>query len=177
MVLVVLVAVAVAVPVLHWPAVDLRQIGWFFRTSLLLKQNLSGALTYKTDGRGAVLIGVGRYLGTSMAWSPPFLPRSWRNSGFCGAPSENHLCLWGPFQTERCCYSTKMLKISLLLTLPHLLLTFIEIEQLGRIKSHPGDLSFEVTILSPMITTEKKHWAWKLFLFCLQDRLFSTPRQ
>lgn len=91
-VLVVVVAVAAVVPVLQIarPAMDLRQIGWFFRTSLLLKQNLSGALIYKTDGRGAVLIGVGRYLGTSMAWSPPFLPWPWRNSGFCGAPSENH---------------------------------------------------------------------------------------
>lgn len=42
---------------------------------------------------------------------------------------------------------------------PHLLPTFIEMEQPGRIQSHPGELSFEVTISSPTITMEKKNWA------------------
>lgn len=53
----------------------------------------------------------------------------------------------------------KMLKTSLLLTPPYLLRTFIEMEQPGGIQSHPGELSYDVTISSLMITMEKKNWA------------------
>lgn len=49
-------------------------------------------------------------------------------------------------------------------------------EQSGRIKSYAGDLSFEVTIPSPMIATEKKTQAWKTLL-SFTARFFSTPRQ
>lgn len=65
-----------------------------------------------------------------------------------------------------------MLKMSLLLTpQPPSVTLFLEMEQSGRIKSYAGDLSFEVTIPSPMITTEKKkrpeklYWGYGLFLF------------
>lgn len=37
-------------------------------------------------------------------------------------------------------------------------------EQSGGIKSYAGDLSFEVTIASPMIATEKKKQTWKTLL-------------
>lgn len=84
--------------------------------------------------------------------------------------------LWGPFWPESCCYSRKMLKMSLLLSPdPPSVTSFIEMEQSGRIKSHAGDLSFKVTISSPMITTEKKKWAWKTALLCLWPT--SSPPQ
>lgn len=165
-----------------------QQISWFSRPSLLFKRYLSGALTCKIDGRkGSVLVVMARCLGTSKSWSPLFQP--W--------PSEEVWTLWStpweplpPLTSEvlcnlkddaflrRCSKCHSFDPICSQSSSPNLLLTFIEMEQLGRIMPHASEPSFEVSILSPTIIMEKKNWAWpeNSVLLCSRD-CFSTLRQ
>lgn len=150
-----------------------QQISWFFVTSLLLKQNLPGARIQQADGRKGLC-----WLELAGAWEPQWLGphvslvlrclESLRNSELCRAAPENCCTSW----PRRALPTWKMMLFyedaqTVTPTDPHLLPTFIEMEQPGRIQSHPGELSFEVTNSSPTITMEKKNWAWKRLYFVM----------